>query len=125
MHARSGGAVGRLDGTDATGEPLHLDCREAHAGLLRLANRRVATVHDKDLSSDVRGVIGCKKTDDAGDVVWRTKAFEWNLLRARCLTQSRRGREAFDLLSSLSPTTQDEQSALDWERVRAMAEAGA
>lgn len=52
------------------------------------------------------------------------RTFEWNLLRARCLTQSRRGREAFELLGSLSPTTQDEQSALDWERVRAMAEAG-
>jgi soluble lytic murein transglycosylase len=52
------------------------------------------------------------------------RSFEWNLLRARCLTQSGRGREAFDLLGSLSPATQDERSSLDWERVRAMAEAG-
>ncbi|HYX26378.1 MAG TPA: transglycosylase SLT domain-containing protein [Thermoanaerobaculia bacterium] len=52
------------------------------------------------------------------------RSFEWNLLRARCLTQSARGREAFDLLGSLLPATQDEQTALDWERVRAMAESG-
>ncbi|HSS48235.1 MAG TPA: hypothetical protein VLX28_04755, partial [Thermoanaerobaculia bacterium] len=52
------------------------------------------------------------------------RSFEWNLLRARCLTQSRRGREAFELLSSLNPATQDERSALDWERVRATAETG-
>ncbi len=52
------------------------------------------------------------------------RSFEWNLLRARCLTQSGRGHEAFDLLGSLLPATQDERTAADWERVRAMAESG-
>ncbi|MFY9821543.1 MAG: transglycosylase SLT domain-containing protein [Thermoanaerobaculia bacterium] len=52
------------------------------------------------------------------------RSFEWNLLRARCLTQSGRGREAFELLGSLLPATQDERTALDWERVQAMAETG-
>jgi len=52
------------------------------------------------------------------------RSFEWNLLRARCLTQSGRGREAFDLMGSLLPATQDERTAVDWERVRAMAESG-
>jgi soluble lytic murein transglycosylase len=52
------------------------------------------------------------------------RSFDWNLLRARCLTQSGRGREAFNLLGSLLPLTPDERTALDWERVRATAEAG-
>jgi soluble lytic murein transglycosylase len=52
------------------------------------------------------------------------RGFEWNLLRARCLTLSGRGREASALLGSLFPATQDERSALDWERVQAMAESG-
>ena len=52
------------------------------------------------------------------------RSFEWNLLRARCLTQSGHGREAFSLLGSLLPATPDERSSLDWERVRATAAAG-
>jgi soluble lytic murein transglycosylase len=52
------------------------------------------------------------------------RSFDWNLLRARCLTQSGRGREAFNLLGSLLPLTPDERMSLDWERVRATAEAG-
>jgi soluble lytic murein transglycosylase len=52
------------------------------------------------------------------------RSFDWNLLRARCLTQSGRGREAFSLLGSLLPATPDERTSLDWERVRAMAAAG-
>ena len=52
------------------------------------------------------------------------RTFDWNLLRARCLTQSGRSREAFSLLGSLVPVTEDERTSLDWERVQAMAESG-
>jgi soluble lytic murein transglycosylase len=52
------------------------------------------------------------------------RSFEWHLLKARGLTQSGRGREAFDLLGDLLPATQDERTAVDWERVRATAESG-
>ncbi|MEA2602900.1 MAG: soluble lytic murein transglycosylase [Acidobacteriota bacterium] len=52
------------------------------------------------------------------------RGFEWHLLRARGLTQSGRGREAFDLLGDLLPATGDERTAVDWERVRATAESG-
>ena len=52
------------------------------------------------------------------------RGFEWHLLKARGLTQSGRGREAFNLLGDLLPTTEDERTAMDWERVRATAESG-
>jgi soluble lytic murein transglycosylase-like protein len=52
------------------------------------------------------------------------RGFEWHLLKARGLTQSGRGREAFDLLGDLLPATGEERTAVDWERVRATAESG-
>src|SRR6185295_13955345 len=52
------------------------------------------------------------------------RGFEWHLLKARGLTQSGRGREAFALLGDLLPATEDERTAVDWERVRATAESG-
>jgi soluble lytic murein transglycosylase len=52
------------------------------------------------------------------------RGFEWNLMRARSLTQSGRSHEAFDLLGSLLPATQIERTGVEWERLRAVAESG-
>ena len=49
--------------------------------------------------------------------------FRWHLLKARALTEARRGLEALDVLSGVAPSALEERASLEWER--ALAAAGA
>ena len=51
------------------------------------------------------------------------QTFEWRLLKARALTDGRRGFEALALLEGVTPPTVEQQAALEWERAQAAADA--
>jgi soluble lytic murein transglycosylase-like protein len=49
--------------------------------------------------------------------------FRWHLLKARALTEARRGLEALDVLSGVVPSALEERASLEWERALAAASA--
>jgi soluble lytic murein transglycosylase len=51
------------------------------------------------------------------------RSFEWRLLKARALTDGRRGLEALALLEDAMPLAAEQQAALEWERALAAADA--
>jgi len=104
------------------------------AGALGVA----ATFRDADGSLDWSDVLSSGEVKQRArsflDVERRTAAIdtldnvpeadrdtEWHLIKARALTESRRGQDALSVLSALHPRGQAEQASLEWERAVATA----
>jgi soluble lytic murein transglycosylase-like protein len=59
------------------------------------------------------------------DVPESERDVRWHLLKARALTEARRGIEALDVLSGVVPSALEERASLEWERALAAAGAAA
>jgi soluble lytic murein transglycosylase-like protein len=57
------------------------------------------------------------------DVPESERDVRWHLLKARALTEARRGLEALDVLSGVVPSALEERASLEWERALAASEA--
>lgn len=120
-------------------------CREAARRLLVAAPMAAGALGVVSTFRGVDGTLDWSGVLSSGEVKQRARSFldvdrrtaaidtldnvpeadrdtEWHLIKARALTESRRGQDALSVLSSLDPQNPAERASLEWERAVATAD---